>query len=494
MKKRLPKSLNPHSPLFHKEGAGEILLKRNMLLFFMVTCFFILVISGCALHTSQLSEPVMDVPAIYSQESLPETGKWWEQFDDAQLNALIEDGLRDNLDIQQAAERIDQARSLLAITGSSRFPSLNANGSGGRARQSTTLGAFTDDTYSLSAAAVFEIDLWQKIQSRTDAALYDVHAAEENIMALYISIAAQIADLYYLAAEQLSQLDLTDQTIDSFKDTLDRVERRYREGLVPAIDVYQSRQNLSSARAQRPLFESQFSVAVNALSVLTGRFPDKEIGNHISSLEENLLLPEGLPSEMLLNRPDLQAALFRLRASDERIGVAIADRFPSFNLIGTYGGSSSELHSTLDSPNIFWNLLLQAAQPLFDAGKRKAEVERTKAVFRENLAAYHKTVLTAFQEVEDALVIISSSEERITMLNETVAASDSALRLALNRYMQGLTDYLPVLTEQLRNATAKSNLLSARRQLVSGRIQLARALGGEWAHAAYKTNFGEKDL
>jgi NodT family efflux transporter outer membrane factor (OMF) lipoprotein len=465
---------------------------------FIVILALVTLASGCALHTSKLTEPVIDVPTIYSQtitdKTLPETGKWWEYFDDAQLNALIEAGLRNNLDIQQAAERIEQARSLLTITGSSRYPALTISGSGGRARQKTTAGAFTQDTYSLSAVASFEIDLWQKIRSRTDAALYDVQAEEENIKALYISIAAQIADLYYLASEQLSQLDLTDQTITSFKDTLDRVERRYREGLVPAIDVYQSRQNLASARAQRPLFESQLAVAVNALSVLTGRFPDKEIGHRIISLQENLSLPQGLPSELLLNRPDLQAALFRLRASDERIGAAIADRFPSFNLIGTYGGSSSELHSTLDSPNIFWNLLLQAAQPLFDAGRRKAEVERTKSVLRENLAAYHKTVLTAFQEVEDALVKIASSEERVTMLKETVDASDSALRLALNRYMQGLTDYLPVLTEQLRNATVKSNLLSVRRQLVSGRIELARALGGEWAQAAYKINFGEKDL
>ncbi len=123
---------------------------------------------------------------------------------------------------------------------------------------------------------------------------------------------------------------------------------------------------------------------------------------------------------------------------------------------------------------------MQIAQPILDAGNRKAELDRTKAVFRENLARYHKIVLTAFREVEDSLTKISASEERIKMLYETVSASEDALRLALDSYMQGLSDYLPVLTGQLRHFTAKSNLLSAKRQLISDRIQLARSLGGEW--------------
>jgi outer membrane protein TolC len=138
------------------------------------------------------------------------------------------------------------------------------------------------------------------------------------------------------------------------------------------------------------------------------------------------------------------------------------------------------LKNILDSPNIFWNILLQISQPVFEAGKRKAEVERTEAVFREDLAGYHKTVLNAFKEVEDSLSRINASEKRIARLNESVSASESALRIALDRYMQGLTDYLPVLTGQLSHFTAQGNLLEERRQILSSSIQLARALGGEW--------------
>ena len=146
----------------------------------------------------------------------------------------------------------------------------------------------------------------------------------------------------------------------------------------------------------------------------------------------------------------------------------------------------------LDSPNIFWNILLRAAQPVLDAGRRKAEVDRTKSVFREKLAAYHQAVLNAYREVEDSLAKSRASEERIAMLGNTVSASENSHRLALNNYMQGLTDYLPVLTEQVRYVTARSNLLTAKRQFISDRIQLARALGGAWTDQIITNQYGEE--
>jgi NodT family efflux transporter outer membrane factor (OMF) lipoprotein len=441
-------------------------------------------VPGCSLHKSRISEPLIEMPSTYStevEEPSPHIDKWWERYGDKQLNFLMEEALQNNLDIAQAYERLQQSMATVRIVNSSRGISLDIEGSGGRGRMSS----ITEDTYALSVAAGYEIDLWGKLKSRTEAARYDSFASEEDLKTLFISISAQLADFYYLAVEQRAQLALTDQTIDSFQDTLERVERRYRGGLVPAIDVYQSRQNLASAKAARPRFESNLALTLNALSVLLGRFPDREIGGSSDDLKETPALETGLPSQLLTNRPDIKAALARLNASDERIGAAIADRFPSFNLIGSYGGSSDEVHSVLDSPNIFWNILLQAVQPVLDGGRRKAEVDRSESIFREDLAFYHKTVLNAFQEVEDALKIISTSKERITALTDTVSASDGALRLALDRYMLGLTDYLPVLTEQVRNATSKSDLLEARRQLISGRIQLARALGGEWADEVF---------
>jgi NodT family efflux transporter outer membrane factor (OMF) lipoprotein len=421
-------------------------------------------------------------------------GKWWEDFGDEELNILIEEAFRSNLDIAQAYERLRQSLAVIRITGSSRWPDFSIDASGGRSRQSgffrgssSEAGGFgpvTFNTYSLSASAGYEIDLWNKLGSRTGAVRLDALASEQELKALFISISAQLADLYFLAVEQGAQLELSDRTIASFQDTLDRVESRYHAGLVPALDVYQSRQNLSAAMARRPVFESNMAVSLNALSVLTGSLPDAGTGYGVKELRDTGGFPAGIPSQLLIRRPDIQASILRLKASDKRIGEAIADRFPSFNLIGGYGGTSGEVKSVLDSPNIFWNLLLQAAQPVFDAGRRKAEVDRAEAVFREDLAAYHQLVLNAFREVEDALANISASEERINMLKESVSASESALRLTLDRYIQGLSDYLPVLTQQLAHFNAESNLIAVKRQIISDRIQLIRALGGEWADNA----------
>jgi NodT family efflux transporter outer membrane factor (OMF) lipoprotein len=453
------------------------LLSRTLIAILAVT------ISGCTLHKSTIKDSQIEIPPSFTTEAKKAadlSGRWWEKFEDETLNKLIEKAFSNNLDISQAYERLQQSLARMRIADSSRGIKANIEGFGGKARQSSAFGTVREDTYSLSAAAAYEIDVWGKLKSTSNAARLDALASEEDLKSLYISISAQIADLYYLAVEQRAQLDLSDQTIESFQDTVDRVERRYREGLVPALDVYQSRQNLSSAKAVRPLFKSSLAVTLNSISVLTGNFPDKEIGGSADELINAPSFNEGIPSQLLTERPDIRSAYLQLEASDERIAAAIADRFPSFNIAGTYGGTSNKIRTILDSPNIFWNILLNAAQPVLDAGRRKAEVDRTKAVFREKLAAYHQTVLNAFREVEDSLAKGSASQERITMLGDTVSASENSHRLALDNYMQGLTDYLPVLTEQLTHFTAKSNLLTAKRQFISDRIQLARALGGSW--------------
>jgi len=472
-------------------------MKKTELIVNILIVFISFTLTGCSIHKSGIKEPLVDIPSSYSTaeaNTAAPVGRWWEHFGDERLDQLIEEAFRHNQDIAQAYERLRQVQALVLITDAAGGPSLKIEGSGGRARQTGLTGTNTSDTYSLSAAASYEIDLWNRLDAGTEAARFDLLSSEQEMKALYISISARLAELYYLAIEQRAQLELSDQTIKSFNDTLERVERRYRSGLVPALDVYQARQNLYSAKAQRPLFEAKLKETLNALSVIAGRFPEPDIGGDASELIDVPRFSAGLPSKLLTNRPDIQAVLFRLKASDERVGAAVADRFPSFNLIGSYGGGSDEIGAVLDSPNIFWNILLQTAQPILDSGRRKAEVERTEAVFREKLALYHKTVLNAFREVEDSLVRISATEERIVMLDETVNASDNSLRLALDRYMNGLTDYLPVLTEQLRHFTVRSNLLSAKRQLIFDTIGLARAIGGEWTDQAFKEYISYKKI
>ncbi len=449
---------------------------------FAVTLLALITLSGCVLHRPQTASLPGPMPASFQGETdagVP-IDRWWERFNDPLLNALMAEAFRGNPDLAQAYARLDQFEAIVKVNRGAEIPSVGASGEWSREDTPLFFGNNAGDSYRYSAAASYEVDLWRKLRSRTRAARLETEASREELAALYQTLAAGVVDSYYLAVEQRAQLALTGRTIESFADTLARVERRYREGLVPALDVYQARQNLAAAESRRPLFEAALAEAEHGLSVLLGRYPEGGLSGDLVEIPRTPAdFPAGLPSELLGRRPDVQAALLRLDASDALIAAAVAERFPSFNLIGNWG-ESSVVFSTGDIEGAFWKILVDAALPLIDGGRRRAEVERNEAVFRESLARYHQTVLTAFQEVEDALVQNRTTEARIVRLQERVEASNAALRLSLERYMQGISDYLPVLTAQALAFDAESDLLAARRQLISDRVSLARALGGRW--------------
>jgi NodT family efflux transporter outer membrane factor (OMF) lipoprotein len=440
------------------------------------------ILTGCSLHQPQQATLPVAIPPAYVEpgDASPAIERWWESFADPQLNALIDEAFAANLDLDQAFARLQQTEAQLQSTAAAQRPFLTLLGESKEEKTPSFFDDIQGSSHRFSAAAGYEVDLWRKLASRTRGARLDLAASRREVETLYLTLAARVADLYFLAVEQRAQLALTDRNIAAFADTLERVERRYREGLVPALDVYQSRQNLAGARSRRPQFENSLAATEHALAVLLGRYPGGAAAGGLAALPAIAeQFATGLPSQLLARRPDVEAALLRLQASDARIAAAIADRFPSVNLLANYGYMRTAF-STGDIVGTFWNVAVDLAQPILDGGRRAAEVERNRAVFRENLARYQQAVLTAFQEVEDALVANRTTEERISFLAQREEASEAALRLALDGYLQGLSDYLPVLTAQGLQFDAESQLLAARRQLFADRITLARALGGEW--------------
>ncbi len=453
--------------------------------FILLPVLLVTFFSGCSIHSKQAITPPSPVQDSFVRqegppvESLP-IGRWWETFGDEDLNALMKEALANNLDLARSFARMEQFEAITRQARSVQSPFLTASGDAGRSRQPGILGSDTGNSYRLSLAAGYEIDLWGRNRSGVMAAMLEERASREDVRSLFISLSADLVDRYYLAVEERAQIDLTDGTIASFENTVELVTRRYLQGLVSALDVYQARQNLSFAKASRPVFEANLAAAEHAIAVLLGRYPDRNLAGNVAELPETIeAFPAGIPSRVLARRPDVQAEFLRVQASDARVAQAIADRFPSFNLLGNYGTSRTSF-STGDVTGVFWNLLASAALPVIDGGRRKAEVDRSEAEFRENLSRYRKKVLTSFQEVENALVNNRTTEERIRRLEERVDATAGALRLSLDRYLLGLSDYLPILTAQASDFTARSQLLAARRQLISDRISLARALGGDW--------------
>lgn len=454
-------------------------------IFIMFPVLLVTFFSGCSVHRKQAITMPSPVPESFARQEKPPVeappiGRWWETFGDEDLNALMKEALANNLDLARSFARMEQLQAVTRQAGSVQYPFLNAFGEAGRSRQPGIPGSHTGNSYTLSLAAGYEVDLWNKNRSGAMAAMLEERASREDIRSLYISLSADLVDLYYLAVEERAQIDLTDGTIASFENTVELVTRRYLQGLVSPLDVYQARQNLSFAKASRPVFEANLAAAEHAIAVLLGRYPDRNLAGNVMELPgTSEAFPVGIPSRVLARRPDVQAEFLRVQASDARVAQAIADRFPSFNLLGNYGRSRTSF-STGDVTGIFWNLLASAALPVVDGGRRKAEVDRSEAEFRETLSRYRKKVLTSFQEVENALVNHRTTEERIRQLEERVDATAGALRLSLDRYLLGLSDYLPILTAQASDFTARSQLLAARRQLVSDRVSLARALGGDW--------------
>jgi NodT family efflux transporter outer membrane factor (OMF) lipoprotein len=455
---------------------------RGFILKISAAVLSLAVFAGCTLHHPQRIDLPVILPDSFIEDSETDVPveRWWETFEDEKLNQLMEEAFSSNLDLAQAYARLEQAEAVFRTTRSTQYPSLNGHGDVRREDTPGFFGNNTGNSFSYSLAAAFELDFWQKRRSSTKAARLDMEASLDEVHALYLRLSANLVDLYYLAVEQRAQIELVDRTIESFSDTLKRVERRYREGLVPALDVYQARQNLAGAESARPIFEAGLAQAEHGLAVLLGRYPDRESAGDVAILPETPeSFPAGLPSDLLARRPDIQAALLRVEASDARVAAAIADRFPSFNLLGSWGRSKVAF-STGDIRGEFWNIMGDGLLPIFDAGRRRAEVNRNRALFDENLARYQAAVLTAFREVEDALARNQATEKRIARLEEQVKATSGSLRLSLERYLQGLSDYLPVLTAQASDAQTRSDLIAARRQLISDRVSLARALGGEW--------------
>lgn len=452
---------------------------------FLTALFTILLLAGCSFHTPTVVELPVDTPPEYlgnqadDEPGLP-IDQWWLSFHDERLNQLMAELFAQNLELVQSIARLEQVESLYRITRSVQSPQISGGASQGRSQQPGVNDDFIGNNQQLSLAAGYELDLWGKLAAQTEAASLELAASRQDVQTVYLGLSARLTDLYFLAVEQRAQLALTEQSVASFADTLVRVENRYHMGLVPAVDMYQARQSLSAAQAAGYFFEARLAEAEHGIAVLLGRYPERSPGGSLEQLPAPPGLFEvGIPADLISQRPDLQAALQRVEAADARVAAAIADRFPSISLSASYGSLRQDVIAGLIKGE-FWSLLGNLALPIVDGGRRRAEVDRKEAILREAVANYQQKVLSAFQEVENALVNNYATGQRVERLAETAQATGASLRLSTARYLVGLTDYLPVLTAQRADFDINSRLLAAERQLLADRISLARALGGDW--------------
>jgi multidrug efflux system outer membrane protein len=437
------------------------------------------------------------VPA--DPHSPPPEDPWWHVFNKEELNQVVKEALENNLDIERATARILELRARFIQSRADRFPQLGFQGQvqrqrqslealiptlqGGSAQMQTERHRETIDSFNLALPASFEIDLWGRLARAEEAALAELLRAEENRRTVSHGVVDDTVSLYLQMESLERRIQITEESIDSFRRSLMLVESRYKRGLTSILDVRQARRILTQAEATLPELRQEMGIAQQRLAVLLGRYPESR-GNREQPEDYYMSMdpvPPGLPSELLLRRPDIRAAEAALVALNAQIGVAKASRFPRITLTGSFGYTSTELDQLFTPTSQLWNLALGVVQPLFDAGKLRAGQEAAEARYRQGVAEYAKQVLTAFSEVEGALLTRKEQLERrerfLKFLNEARATQE----VAESRYGRGLVGYLTVLDAQQTRFVAEQNLVQVELAIYTNRVNLHRALGGGWA-------------
>ncbi len=442
---------------------------------------------SCSAPKGRVEVPIA-LPEKFSQAGsalLP--AKWWLSFNDATLNDLIEQALASNLSLQVVWDRLAQAEATAKRAGAPRWPELDvtagASRTGQRQRVETAGGETRETSYrtslSLGLVASYELDLWSRVRSTREAAALDVQATREQLQAAAITLSAQVAAVWYGLVEQRGQVDLLRRQLKINEDVLELVTLRFRRGQVGAADVLRQRQLVESVRGNISMAEAQATVLGHQLSVLLGRSPGTLPAAPQTELVSLPTLPTtGVPSDLVQNRPDIYAAYFNVAAADRRVAAAVADRFPRIGLSAQASTSGPEWRDLFN--NWLATLAANIVAPVFDAGSRRAEVERTRAVASERLHAYGQAVIEALAEVEDALVLEQRQRDLIASLDRQLALSALTAERIRDNYTKGGVDYLRVLDALLTQQSLQRTQLQARRVLIEYRINLCRALAGGW--------------
>lgn len=448
-------------------------------------------LSGCAgmLWPHERKGGPMALPGEYDAsggdgaQALPKA--WWRAFESEELNTLVETALRGNFDVQTAWARLRQARAASVISDADMYPTLNLEGSaqGDRGYSQTTSedkGTYTEgESYGIGLAASYEVDLWGKFLFKSESASLEAEAAGYDVSAAAMTVTGEVATNWVdLLAARAEMKILLDQ-IDVNSKQLDLQVLRFKYGQATALDVSQQRELLASTRSEMPLLQSQARVLENEIAFLVGRSSPEFIQITQEDLPQLIDLPEtGLPVQLLTNRPDVRAALARLKAGDFDVASARADRLPSISLSASDMFQSNNIGYILDNwaQQIAGSLL----GPIIDGGARAAEVRRQRALVDEYMTDYARVVATAVQEVQNALIQEKRQGEYVALLEDQLKAAKQARIQARLRYLQGQDDYLPLLTEMVNVQDLERKLVAERANRITYRIALYRSLGGDW--------------
>lgn len=457
-----------------------------------------LLLTGCSLKPD-IKIPEERVPENFKTlegSTLIEVDKeWWKIFKDPILNSLIEEAVKNNKDILNAAAKISASRAYLRLQDANQYPSLSLSAKASRDQRSLKTypqspGLRTFNTYSLNAILSYEIDLWGKLRSAKEAALYSLLADEATKDAITLSVIADTANGYFALIALNEQVKISQNNLDSWRDTFAIYEKMYKVGEVSDLILAQIKAQLEKAKADLESLKLRRDMQNSALKIILGRDSSDIINGKLITESSSLAnfnidsLPGMIPSKLLTRRPDIKMAEERLRAANASIGVARALYFPSIGLTGIFGGASEELKSLFSNDAQVWNLGGNIATPLFEFGRIGAQVDSTKAQKESAIIAYQKTVRNAFREVVDSIDSLRSSKIRKDALTNRSSALFDALNIAQKQFEAGLIDHLTLLDKKRSFYASNIEQVGAKLDNITALITAYKALGGGWSYDA----------
>ena len=443
-----------------------------------------LFLSGCLRFQAEpAAEPAGELPARYSMYSSQapagdSTGDplWWRRFDAPELNGLVDQALGRGFSVREARARLDQARALYDTRRASLWPSLSGE-AGYTVKDNHNTG--TSETTSLGLAAAYEVDLWGRIAAGNEAAWLGVEARRADLAAAAVTLAATVAESWVDLIAVRGEIDLVQAQIQTGQALENLIGLRVEKSMSTALDLLQQQKAVQRSQSTLPALKARETLLMQSLALLTGQAPGTPMPLEARAFPALPPLPDqGLPADLLAMRPDVRAAGLRLKAADWEVAASRADRLPALSISAGLSYSGEGLSTLFD--NWIANLAGNLTGPIFDAGKKKAQVAQDQAVARERLAAYQRIVLTAIKEVEENLINESMQGDTLDLVDRELKTSRLLLREAERHYTRGLDSYLPVVSALVQTQDLEISRIRGQAALIKYRIGIYRSLGGAW--------------
>lgn len=447
-------------------------------------------LAGCATRVDT-TRPALDLPEMKAAAPAG-VDRFWTQFDDPQLDALVDEALAANIDLRTAIARIDEARAGLALARSNLLPSLDADLGASRARRSEATSLrqgppFTSTSYTAGLQAAYEVDLWGRLAAGRDAAAAAALGTRYAAETVRTALAAQVATTWFTLRALDAELTLTRAALATREHNARLQKMRFDAGLTSEFDLRLAEAERATVAAAVPALERAIAQGESALAVLAGRSaravftPLIVRGAELDAMVAAPEVPAGLPSDLLARRPDIRRAEAELLAADLRIGEARAQYFPSLVLTARFGGESAELGDLLTSPARVWSIAGSLLQPIIGAARIGAQVDAATARSEQARLGYLQSVQAAFRDAHDALAAHRAAREALAAQDARSGQLRRALQLAEARYNSGYSNYLEVLDAQRNLLDAERARLNAARDRRVALVDLYKALGGGWS-------------